>query len=71
MEIFRYADLTMPQEQTGKGASLRAARARRVSAGSTRSYSAWETASRMKTGEVDAKVLIGWRLNAVFLGPAV
>ena len=52
------ADLDSPQEQTGKGASLRAPRAE--SGRPAPLAPGQHSGDRMETGEVEAKVLCGW-----------
>ena len=52
------ADLDSPQEQTGKGASLRAPRAE--SGRPAPLAPGQHFGDRMETGEVEAKVLCGW-----------
>src|SRR6185312_9724997 len=53
-----HADLDPPQEQTGKGASLRAPRA--DSGRPAPLAPGQHFGDRMETGEVEAKVLCGW-----------
>src|SRR6185312_16668503 len=53
-----HADLDPPQEQTGKGASLRAPRAE--SGRPAPLAPGQHFGDRMETGEVEAKVLCGW-----------